>query len=484
MCYQVIVSRDRRFDGKFYTGIVTTGVYCRPICPVKPANRKNMRFYPSAAAAEAAGFRACRRCHPEASPGTPDWLRASATVSRALRLISNGIFDEGGVEAVAARLGVGSRQLRRLFRSHLGATPAVVARARRLHFARRLLDETDLRVIDIAFSAGFSSLRQFNHSMRSCFGEAPQKLRRSTRERNRERCGDELTLRLPYRPPFDWATTIRFLRERATPGVEAISEDSYRRTVRIGGNAGMVEIRHDAGANALRLSIREVPYSRLGEVVEKARRVFDLGADPLVINEQLSRDSTMAPLVVQRPGLRVPGAWDAFELAIRAILEEHCSLEEAGSLAGCLAKRFGDRIEHWDNLGLTHVFPRAESLDGVDYSSTGVPPAAAQAIRLLAASVVQGRPLVEFGTDLEEAVANVRRACGIGEQAASYVAMRALGEPDAFTMAHLRTRGALPRGSVIPQWSALVGMALAWRPWRAYATMHLWAEALNGQKGA
>ena len=302
--WQALYSRDQRFDGRFFIGAATTKIYCRPICPIPFARPDNLVWFACAAAAEAAGFRPCRRCRPETSPGTPAWLGTSAIVSRALRLISEGALDESSVEDLADRVGVGSRQLRRLFVEHLGASPVKVAITHRVHFARNLLQETDLPITKIALSGGFTSIRQFNHAVRAVCGQSPTELRRARGEFQKSRQGG-LVIRLPYRPPLDWTALVEFLRLRASPGVELVQDGAYQRTISIGNMPGIIDVRPDSTEPVLTVRIELPGYQYLMKVVERIRRIFDLGADPLRIADDLSRDRNLKPLLDRRLGLRV-----------------------------------------------------------------------------------------------------------------------------------------------------------------------------------
>jgi AraC family transcriptional regulator, regulatory protein of adaptative response / DNA-3-methyladenine glycosylase II len=347
-CWQAIESRDSRFDGRLFVGIVTTGVYCRPICPAPMPKRENVRFHASAAACEAAGFRPCRRCRPETAPGSPEWLGGSATVARALRLISEGFLDANPVGELARRLCVGERQLRRLFAAHLGAAPLAVARTRRVQLARMLIDQTELSMADVAMTSGFGSIRRFNETIRSAFGRSPTELRGSAPP------VEGLVLRLPFRPPLAWEPIVRFLAARAIPGVEEVRDSTYRRTVRSDAEPGIVELERVPGQAHLRLRLRLAGIGALAAAVEQARRVFDLGADPLQIEATLRADGRLAPLLKRHPGLRVPGAWDPFELAVRAVLGQQVSVQAATTLAGRLVRAYGEQLPQRDGA-LTHV---------------------------------------------------------------------------------------------------------------------------------
>jgi AraC family transcriptional regulator, regulatory protein of adaptative response / DNA-3-methyladenine glycosylase II len=469
-CYRAILSRDRRFDGVFFTGVVTTGVYCRPVCPVRPPLLKNCRFFPSAAAAEEDGFRPCLRCHPEASAGTPAWAEVPEVVSRGLALIQGGGLDSDGVDVLAGRLGLGDRQLRRLFVQHLGAGPIAVAKARRVHFARRLLDETSLPVTQIAFAAGFRSVRQFNHDVRATFRRTPTELRGRPAQRN-----GALTVRLAYRPPFDWASLAGFLAARATRGVEIVTAERYARTVSTGDAPGWIEVAPADGH--LTLTMHLSSHDGLIGVVERTRRLFDLGADPAAIGSHLGSDSFLAPLVSQRPGLRVPGCWDAFETAVRAVLGQQISVRAATTLAGRLVETFGKPAEGIDDPALTHLFPAPASLADAALETIGCTRQVAAAVRGLAAGVCDGSLALDASRGLDDLVSRLCAVRGIGAWTAHVIAMR-IGEPDAFPAGDLGVRKALGTKSE----RAIVARADAWRPWRAYATIHLWTSGSPAQE--
>ncbi len=471
-CYRALRSRDRRFDGRFFVAVTTTGIYCRPICPSPPPRAHNVRFFACAAAAQQAGFRPCLRCRPESAPGTPAWEGSPAVVRRALRLIAQGGLDEDDVEAFASRLGVGGRQLRRLFESHLGASPAAVARANRAHFARRLLDETDLKIADVAFSAGFRGLRQFNHAMRAAFRAAPRELRARRKRAAAREAG--LVFRLPYRPPLDWDALLAFLAARATPGVEAIDAHGYRRTLQLGDAIGTLAVRPEPESGHAVLTLRLSRVDGLQAIVARARRLCDLDADPHEIGRHLAKSAALAPLVKQRPGLRVPGAWDGFELAVRAILGQQVSVRGATTLAGRLVAKFGAALAETNDAGLTHLFPTPAALAAADVAAIGLPRARAEAIRALARAVAGGSLALDGGLELDALVERLCEIPGIGPWTAHYVAMRACGETDAFPAGDLVLRRAY--GGPANE-SGLLAASEAWRPWRAYAALQLWASA-------
>jgi len=478
-CYDALRSRDARFDGRFFLGVTTTGIYCRPICPARAPRPENVRFYSCAAAAEEAGFRPCRRCRPETAPGTPAWHGTSSTVSRALRLIEESALDHGReVAYLAGRLGLGERQLRRLFARHLGASPAAVARTRRVHFARRLIDETALPMRTIASGSGFASVRQFNHDMRRVFRASPTALRRS-RPRRDVSSGGALVVRLPYRAPYDWDSLLAYLAARAIPGVEAVRDGSYRRTLRLARGAGWIEVSQAPGESALSVALHLPASAEWIVVVERLRRVFDLAADPQVIAASLRRDPLLAPLVRRRPGLRIPGAWDPFELAVRAILGQQVTVRGATTLAGRLVERFGETVAGTGASGVGRLFPRPANLASAPLESIGLPSARAAALRSLAAAVASGDLVLEGGASLGEAVASLTRLPGIGPWTAHYVALRALGEPDAFPAGDLGLRRAAGVPGRPATETALAARAERWRPWRGYAALHLWTSDLS-----
>ncbi len=501
ICYRALSSRDRRFDGRFFTGVSSTGVYCRPVCPARTPKRRNCTFFPSAAAAEEAGYRPCLRCRPETSPGTPAWLGSSATVSRALRLIGEGALDHAGVEELAARLGVGSRHLRRLFDRELGASPLAVAQTRRVHFAKQLLDETFLPMGHVALAAGFPNVRRFNAAMRKSYGRSPTELRRRAGTGPAQISSGpgstgSFPLRLAYRPPYDWEALVSFLAPRAIPGVEQFDEGVYRRTVTFGSAAGIIEVRPVPAASCFELRAPVVFSSVLLPITERVRELFDLGADLEPITRQLSADPQLAPCVRARPGLRLPGAWDRFELAIRAILGQQVSVKGATTLAGRIVRAFGEplvgdprdpeertRSSRFDLRSekkssgegrLTHLFPTPEALAEADLAAVGLPRSRAETIRRLAMAVREGELELEFAAGLEEAVQRLIAVPGIGAWTAQYIAMRALREPDAFPASDLGLLRAVGSGSEPMTPRALTGRAEAWRPWRAYAAMHIW----------
>jgi AraC family transcriptional regulator of adaptative response / DNA-3-methyladenine glycosylase II len=484
-CEKARLSRDARFDGRFFTGVLTTGIYCRPICPAPAPKSKNVRYFPSAAAASQAGLRPCLRCRPEASPGTPAWLGTSETVSRGLALIDAGALDDGSVDALAARLDVTPRHLSRLFREHLGAPPVAIAQTRRLLFAKKLINETDLSMADIAFSAGFGSVRRFNAVFLATYDRQPSALRKEKEAdddtSSKPGTESELVLRLPYRAPFDWHAIASFLGPRAIPGVEAVDQESYRRVVRVTTSTGtdttgFIEVRPRSDKPCLELKLRLSDSRHLLQIVSRVRRLFDLGADPVEINSVLSSDPLLRPLVRQRPGLRVPGAWDGFELAVRAILGQQVTVKGATTLSGRLVERFGEPLDGKASSGLERTFPTPESLAEAELERIGMPRTRAAAIRRLAAAVAGGELNFEASGDIGASFERLTRLPGVGDWTAQYIAMRALGEPDAFPSSDLGLlkAAATDGGQLTP--AQLRQASHAWRQWRAYAAIHLWHD--------
>ena len=474
-CYRALELRDARFDGRFFTAVRTTGTYCRPICPARTPRSENVTFYPTAAAAQEAGFRPCLRCRPETAPDKGAWRGTSNTVSRALALIEMGALDEGSIDALASRLGLGERQLRRLCRQHLGASPIAVAQTRRVLLAKQLIHETSLPMAEIAFASGFGSIRRFNETFLALYGRAPCALRRRSGREIPAGPAGEISLLLRYQPPYDWLGMLEFLRLRAVPGVERVSERCYARTIQLDDRQGVVSVRPDAG-NALRASIRFPKLSALPGIIARLRRVFDLAADPLAIAAHLAKDPVLAPLVGARPGLRVPGAWDGFEVVIRAVLGQQLSVTAAVRLAGRLVARYGEPLAEADRE-LTHAFPRPEVLARADLTTLGMPRSRAATLSAVAATVVADPDVLCASRGLDEAIRRLRSIPGVSEWTAHYIALRQLREPDAFPAADVGLGCALVRLEGRRRSSReLVARADSWRPWRAYAAQHLWAS--------
>jgi AraC family transcriptional regulator of adaptative response / DNA-3-methyladenine glycosylase II len=478
-CYRAISTRDARFDGRLFVGVKTTGIYCRPICPARTPKFENVSFYPSAAAAQEAGFRPCLRCRPETSPDLAFWRGTTNTVSRALALIEAGGLDEADVEGLANRLGVGARQLRRLFRQHVGASPVAVAQTRRVLLAKQLIHETRLPMAEVALAAGFNSVRRFNEIFLQLFGRSPARLRR-IRDKTRREAG-ALSVRLAYRPPYDWDAMLSFLAARAIPGVEMVAGNTYRRSIAIGGQCGVISVA-PSDRNRVNVAIRFPDMAALSRIIARVRRVFDLAADPDAIGAHLALDPALAPLVAARPGLRVPGAWDGFELAVRAIFGQQITVPAATKLLGKLVEAHGARLPAaiTESEGLSHVFPSPASLAKADLSVLGMPNSRAMAVTSLAQAIAADPAIFSRGASLEDAIAKLRTLPGVGEWTAQYIAMRELREPDAFPAADIGLlRAMADADGRRPSPAELLLRAERWRPWRAYAALHLWASGIR-----
>jgi AraC family transcriptional regulator of adaptative response / DNA-3-methyladenine glycosylase II len=506
VCYRALRTRDARFDGVFYTAVVSTGIYCRPVCPARTPKLENCIFMPSAAAAHAMGFRPCLRCRPEIAPGLAGWRGSANTVSRALHLIAQGAFDEHGADELAERLGVGARHLRRLFERHVGATPVAVAQAHRVLFAKQLITETSLSMADIALAAGFQSIRRFNDAFAKTYGRPPSALRRAQAAAEPSR---GLTLRLGFSPPYDFAAMLEFLAARAIPGVEQVVPGvSYRRTFALGKARGHVEVRAAKGHNHLIAAIASSDVSALSAIVARLRQLFDLDADVAAIDAHLARDPSLRARVLARPGLRVPGAWDSFELAVRAVLGQQISVRAATTFAGRLAGAYGlpltaaesvptpdarglpltaaESVPTPDARGLPLtaaegdaprlLFPTPEALAGADFTQIGLTRARSATLNALAAAVARDPHALRATDQLSDTIEHLCKLPGIGPWTAHYIAMRGLREPDAFPAADLGILRALATASGRPTPKRAAEAAEAWRPWRAYATLRLWTQ--------
>src|SRR6202041_3375113 len=444
ICSRARLSRDARFDGKFFIPVLSTKIYCRSICPARTCKESSVVYYPSAAAAAEAGYRPCLRCRPESSPGTPAWMGTSSTVSRALRLIGESGLDDGGVEVLAERLGVGSRHLRRLFLRHLGATPIAVAQTRRLHFAKKLIDETSLPMNQIALASGFGCVRRFNAGITKVYHRTPTQIRRLPRK-TKLQTGNQYVFRLHFRPPYHWEGMLAFLAARATPGVEFVEQGCYRRTISMSGRDGYFEVSIDRENSALVAQIEFGDPRSLFFIVERIRAMFDLNADWSAIVQSLRLDPALSERVEFDPGLRVPGCWNGFELATRAILGQQITVKGATALAGRLVSAFGEPVRGPSRL--THLFPPPEVLAGAKLSNVGLTGARAETIRALARAVCAGKINFEGVVDCDTFLRRLYEIPGIGKWTAQYVAMRALGEPDAFPSSDLGLLRALSLNS-------------------------------------
>ena len=481
-CYRAVKSRDRRFDGVFYTGVTSTGIYCRPSCPARTPAKAHVTFHRSAAAAQAAGFRACKRCRPDATPGSPDWDVSGDAAGRAMRLVNDGVVEREGVEGLARRMGYTARHLNRLLNAELGAGPLALARARRAQQARILVETTTMAFGDVAFAAGFASIRQFNDTVREVYATTPSQLRERARRPSRPEGASTglLELRLPVRAPYSGRELLRFLTAHLVPAVEAGGPDWYERTLRLPHGQGRVRLTlpsEAAGGDTAaafvgcRLAVDDL--RDVGAAVERCRRLLDADCDPVAVDEELSADLWMAALVRRRPGLRVPGAVDGAEAAIRAVLGQQVSLAGAIALGGRLAAAYGARSSDDSPPGAPdRLFPRPEDLAEVDPATLPMPRARGRALVALCRALAAEEVPLDRSGDRAEVRARLLALPGVGPWTADYVALRALGDPDVFLPTDVGVRRALRGLGADPD---TAGLSDRWRPWRSYALMHLWS---------
>ncbi len=474
------LARDARFDGRFFVGVKTTNIYCRPICPVKMPKAENVLFFASAAAASEAGFRPCLRCRPECAPGSPAWHGSSSTVRRGLTLIAAGALNGGSVAQLALHLDVTDRHLRRLFMKHLGASPTAIAQTQRLHFAKRLLDETCLSMTQVALAAGYGSVRRFNDQFIRTYKRTPHELRK----RSPHITGidhSRLSLRLPYQKPLDWNAMLQFLDVRATPGVEEVTGNRYARTITIGGQSGTVIIEPAETPGFLILTVHAALTNHIFEITQTTRAAFDLDAPIIDIAKLLAQDTLFKTSIQCRPGIRVPGAWNGFELTVRAILGQQISMKAATTLAGRLAHRYGGTItpeQMMPDSSLSHTFPTPERLAKARMVNLGISKNRTDTIRRLAEATEKQEIGFDPSQDPADFCQRLQTIRGIGEWTAQYVAMRALKDPDAFMASDLGLLKAIKPGQKVTP-KMLAKHAESWRPWRAYAAMHLWNSLLD-----
>jgi AraC family transcriptional regulator of adaptative response / DNA-3-methyladenine glycosylase II len=495
--YQAAVSKDPRFDGVFFTAVTSTGIYCRPSCPAITPKRANMRFYRSAAAAQEAGFRACKRCRPDASPGSPEWNIRADVVGRAMRLIADGVVDRDGVEGLARRLGYEQRQVRRLVTAELGAGPLAIARAQRAQTARILTETTALPLSEIAFAAGFASIRQFNATVHEVFAMTPTELRNArgrvpkTRRLTLAPVGGDpaapglIRLRLAYRAPIDGERLLGYLGARAIPGVEEIRDGQYRRAIMLPNGPGILSLAHFGGPGSapgyVDCELQLEDLRDLTAAVQRCRRLLDLDADPETVTGYLSSDPVLGPLALANPGRRSPGHVDGNELALRAVLGQQVSVAAARQLGARLVAAYGKPLSRPDGP-LTHCFPEAETLAAADPAALPMPRSRALALTGLASALASGELSLDPGAERDRAEAVLLALPGVGPWTASYIRMRALSDPDAFLPSDVGVLDALGRLGAIPEGTpraraarAAAALAETWRPWRSYAVHHLWA---------
>lgn len=487
VCYRAVKSRDRRFDGIFITAVHTTGIYCRPSCPARTPAARNVTFFATAAAAQGAGFRACKRCLPDATPGSPDWDVAADAAGRAMRLISDGVVDREGVDGLARRVGYTPRHLGRILTAELGAGPLALARARRAQTARVLIETTDLSHADVAFASGFASIRQFNDTVLEVYASTPTELR--GRRRGTPTTG-ELELRLAVRTPFDGPALLEFLAARAVPGVEYVDPAAgiYGRTLDLPHGAGAVRLRlvedrgagdqatdllAPAGVAQVRATFQLTDVRDTAAAVERTRRLLDADCDPLIVADFYAGDPVLGRLVRARPGLRVPGHVSGAEVAVRAVLGQQISVAGARTLASRLVQAHGIALDR--PIGeLTHLFPRSAALAEIDHATLAMPRARARALTSLTAALAAGELELDRGPDRDDVRRQLLDLPGIGPWTADYIAMRALGDPDVFLPSDTGTRDALRVLDVAADPKSAAALAERWRPWRSYAQMHLW----------
>jgi AraC family transcriptional regulator of adaptative response / DNA-3-methyladenine glycosylase II len=480
-CYQAAQSRDPRFDGWFFTAVTSTNIYCRPSCPAMTPKRENVRFFPSAAAAQQAGFRACKRCRPDAAPGSPEWDGRADVVARAMRLISDGVVDREGVPGLAGRLGYSVRQLQRMLLAEVGAGPIAIARAQRAQTARVLIETTTLTMAEVAFAAGFSSVRQFNDTIRAVFATAPTELRRRANRAGGSRRGatgefhtgesasGTLLLRLPFRRPLCPDNLFGHLAATAVPGVEEVVGDTYRRTLRLARGPGIVELTPTADHVACRMTLADL--RDLTTAIARCRWLLDLDADPLAVDELLASDPALASTVLASAGRRVPRCVDGGEMAVRAVLGQQVSTAAARTHAARLVAQCGERLVE-PRGGLTHLFPSPEALANAEVA---MPAARRRSLAALVEALATRTLTLDPGCDREKEISTLSALQGFGPWTVQTIAMRALGDPDAFPATDLGVRRAAEALKLLAAPVALTAYAERWRPWRAYAVQYLWA---------
>lgn len=477
-CYRASQSKDARFDGVFFAGVTSTGIYCRPSCPAMTPKPQNLKFYPTAAAAQRAGFRACKRCRPDATPGSPDWNVRADVVGRAMTLIADGVVDRDGVTGLAKRLGYSERHLTRSLVAEVGAGPKELARAQRAQTARVLIETTDIPFTEVAFAAGFGSIRQFNDTVQEVYASTPSQLR-DKRKAGTTVAAGAISLRLAVRQPFAGDPLLEYLAVRAVPGIEEVDGGTYRRSLDLPHAPGVVELTpaSDHVAAVLRLGdVRD-----LTSAVHRCRRLLDLDADPVAVDSVLAADELMAELVMKTEGRRVPGTVDGAELAFRAVLGQQVSILAARTHAARIVARHGKPLDN--PIGtVTHVFPRAEDLLEADDSVLAMPASRKRTLKALAEVLASGELVLDPGADRDATVAALQAVPGIGPWTAAYVRMRALGDPDAFMPSDLGVHHALVKMGLAGDPRSAEEISQRWKPWRAYALQHLWASLANKEE--
>ncbi|MBB5787425.1 DNA-3-methyladenine glycosylase 2 family protein [Jiangella mangrovi] len=471
-CYRAVQGRDARFDGVFYIGVTSTGIYCRPSCPAMTPKRQNVHFYRTAAQAQTAGFRACRRCRPDATPGSAEWNVRADVVGRAMRLIADGVVDRDGVAGLAGRLGYSERQVHRTLVEEVGAGPLRLARSQRAHTARVLLETTELPVTEIGFAAGFSSIRQFNDTIREVYALTPSELRGRARRAGRHKTPGTIELRLAYRQPADLRGVLDFLAPRAVPGIEEVDGDTYRRSLTLPHGTGVAELTPRDGY--VQATLRLADPRDLTAAVARCRRVLDLDADPQAVDDLLGADPALGPLVAAHPGRRVPGTVDGDELAVRGVLGQQISVLAARTVAGRLVAEHGKPLDAPVGT-VTHAFPTASVLASVDPSSFPMPRSRQRTLHELTSRLADCSLRLDPGVDRDEAERQLLDVPGIGPWTARYVRMRALADPDVFLPTDLGVKHAMAGLGLPSDPRAVADLAENWRPWRSYALLHVWS---------
>lgn len=474
-CYGAVQSRDARFDGWFFTAVTSTGVYCRPSCPAMTPRRTNVRFYPTAAAAQQAGFRACKRCRPDAAPGSPEWNGRADVVARAVRLIADGVVDRDGVPGLAWRLGYSTRQLERLVLAELGAPPLAVARAQRAQTARILIETTSLPLSDVAFAAGFASIRQFNETVKAVFALTPTELRRKANHLQpaAHESTQTVRLRLPFRRPMEPSALVSHLGSCAVTGVEETDGITYRRTLSLPGGPGLLSLAFAEDADFVSATVALADLRDLTAAIARARRLLDLDADPRAVDEHLERDPLLGPVVGRNPGRRIPGSTDAEEMALRVVLGQGVSRAAARTHAGRLAALLGDPVDD-PNGRLSRTFPSSDRLADAPDSALALPASRRAAFRNLATALASGKLELGPGVDWWDARRLLSEVSGLGRWSIEMIAMRSLGDPDAFPVEDLGVKRGASKLGLAVQPRHLTKRAEAWRPWRSYAVAHFW----------
>lgn len=471
-CVRAVQSKDARFDGWFFTAVATTGIYCRPSCPVRPPKPENMSFFPTAAAAQQAGYRACKRCRPDASPGSPQWNERADVVARAMRLVADGVVDREGVSGLAARLGYSVRQVERQLQAEVGAGPLALARAQRAQTARVLIETSDLTMGRVAFASGFSSIRSFNDTVGAVFASTPTQLRQRAKGRTSPSSTGILVFRLPFRKPLCPDNLFGHLAATAVPGVEEWRDGAYRRTLRLPHGPGVAALRPLPDFVECRLSLTDV--RDLSLAISRCRWMLDLDADPVAVDALLAQDEALEPSVTKAPGRRVPRMPDPAEFAVRAVLGQQVSTAAARTHAGRLTRSLGESVNDREG-GLTHLFPDSAALAGLDPQQLAMPKARGQTLTRLARELADGELDLSVGASWQEARRRLRQVPGVGPWTVESVAMRTLGDPDAFFPGDLGVRQAAAQLGLPTTPAALEKRSLAWRPWRAYAVQYLWS---------